>query len=108
MELLKENIMEKVNKIIEWAKNYKSWGKKDYIKAGVIVVAVIVVIANIVSQDITMVLIIAKKVKDKANKKSKKSVTSIKTKDGFPIAGTGKPRSTFKNFKKFFGFTDSR
>jgi|TARA_S200000501_G_scaffold356813_1_gene379866 hypothetical protein len=49
MELLKENIMEKVNKIIEWAKNYKSWGKKDYIKAGVIVVAVIVVIANIVS-----------------------------------------------------------
>ena len=39
--------MEKVNKIIEWAKNYKSWGKKGYIKAGVIVVAVIVVIANL-------------------------------------------------------------
>ena len=47
MELLKEKTMEKINKIIEWAKNYKSWGKKDYIKAGVIVVAVIVVIANL-------------------------------------------------------------
>ena len=57
-----------------------------------------------------MVIIIAKKLKDKVNKKNKKSVTSIKTKDGFPIAGTGKPRSfkPFKNFKKFFGFTDSR
>tara|TARA_A100000164_G_C21314911_1_gene499376 strand:+ start:144 stop:293 length:150 start_codon:yes stop_codon:yes gene_type:complete len=49
MELLKENIMEKVNKIIEWAKNYKSWGKKDYIKAGVIAVAIIVIIFNIIS-----------------------------------------------------------
>ena len=111
MELLKEKTMEKVNKIIEWAKNYKSWGKKDYIKAGVIVVAVIVVIANIVSQEKTMLINIGKAVykgvKNK-DKKKKKSVTSIKTKDGFPIAGTGKPRSISKNFKKFFGFTDSR
>jgi hypothetical protein len=41
--------MEKVNKIIEWAKNYKSWGKKDYIKAGVIVVIVLAVIISIFS-----------------------------------------------------------
>ena len=47
MELLKEKIMEKVNKIIEWAKNYKSWGKKDYINASVVGVAVIVVRANL-------------------------------------------------------------
>tara|TARA_R100000697_G_scaffold74834_1_gene87156 strand:- start:395 stop:568 length:174 start_codon:yes stop_codon:yes gene_type:complete len=57
-----------------------------------------------------MVVIIAKKIKDKAKKKDKQSIRSRKTKDGFPIAGTGKPRSfkPFKNFKKFFGFTDSR
>ncbi len=97
MELLKENIMEKVNKIIEWAKNYKSWGKKDYIKAGVIVVAVIVVIANIVSQEKTMLINIGKAIYKGVKNKDKK-------KKKFPDAGTGKPR----NIKKFFGFTDSR
>tara|TARA_R100000231_G_scaffold130960_1_gene102817 strand:- start:490 stop:639 length:150 start_codon:yes stop_codon:yes gene_type:complete len=49
MELLKEKIMEKVNKIIEWVKNYDSWAKKDYIKAGVIVVIVLAVIISIFS-----------------------------------------------------------
>ena len=49
MELLKENIMEKVNKIIEWVKNYDSWAKKDYIKAGVIEVIVLAVIISIFS-----------------------------------------------------------
>ena len=49
MELLKEKIMEKVNKIIEWVKNYESWAKKDYIKAGVIVVIVLAVIISIFS-----------------------------------------------------------
>ena len=29
MELLKEKTMEKINKIIEWVKNYDSWAKKD-------------------------------------------------------------------------------
>jgi hypothetical protein len=49
MELLKEKIMEKINKIIEWVKNYDSWAKKDYIKAGVIVVIVLAVIISIFS-----------------------------------------------------------
>ena len=49
MELLKENIMEKINKIIEWVKNYDSWAKKDYIKAGIIVVVVLAVIISIFS-----------------------------------------------------------
>ena len=49
MELLKEKIMEKVNKIVEWVKNYDSWAKKDYIKAGVIVVIVLAVIVSIFS-----------------------------------------------------------
>jgi len=49
MELLKEKIMEKVNKIIEWVKNYDSWAKKDYIKAGVIVVIVLAVVISIFS-----------------------------------------------------------
>ena len=49
MELLKENIMEKINKIIEWVKNYDSWAKKDYIKAGIIVVIVLAVIISIFS-----------------------------------------------------------
>ena len=47
MELLKEKIMEKINKIVEWVKNYDSWAKKDYIKAGVIVVIVLAVIISI-------------------------------------------------------------
>ena len=49
MELLKEKIMEKINKIVEWIKNYDSWAKKDYIKAGVIVVIVLAVIISIFS-----------------------------------------------------------
>ena len=49
MELLKEKIMEKVNKIIEWVKNYDSWAKKDYIKAGVIGVIVLAVVISIFS-----------------------------------------------------------
>ena len=49
MELLKEKIMEKINKIIEWVKNYDSWAKKDYIKAGVIVVIVLAVVISIFS-----------------------------------------------------------
>jgi|TARA_Y100000816_G_C25645953_1_gene343647 hypothetical protein len=49
MELLKEKIMEKINKIVEWVKNYDSWAKKDYIKAGVIVVIVLAVIISIFS-----------------------------------------------------------
>ena len=49
MELLKEKIMEKINKIVEWVKNYDSWAKKDYIKAGVIVVIVLAVIVSIFS-----------------------------------------------------------
>ena len=49
MEMLKEKIMEKVNKIIEWVKNYDSWAKKDYIKAGVIVVIVLAVVISIFS-----------------------------------------------------------
>ena len=49
MELLKEKIMEKINKIVEWVKNYDSWAKKDYIKAGVIVVVVLAVIISIFS-----------------------------------------------------------
>ena len=49
MELLKENIMKKINKIIEWVKNYDSWAKKDYIKAGVIVIIVLAVIISIFS-----------------------------------------------------------
>ena len=47
MELLKENIMEKVNKIIEWCKNYQSWTKKDYIKAGAVVIIFLAVVINI-------------------------------------------------------------
>ena len=49
MELLKENIMKKINKIIEWVKNYDSWAKKDYIKDGIIVVVVLAVIISIFS-----------------------------------------------------------
>ena len=49
MELLKEKIMEKINKIVEWVKNYDSWAKKDRIKAGVIVVIVLAVIISIFS-----------------------------------------------------------
>ena len=49
MELLKEKIMEKINKIIEWVKNYDSWAKKDYIKAGVIGVIVLAVVISIFS-----------------------------------------------------------
>ena len=49
MELLKEKIMEKINKIVEWVKNYDSGAKKDYIKAGVIVVIVLAVIISIFS-----------------------------------------------------------
>ena len=49
MELLKEKIMEKINKIVEWVKNYDSWAKKDYIKAGVIVVIVLAVVISIFS-----------------------------------------------------------
>ena len=49
MELLKEKIMEKINKIVECVKNYDSWAKKDYIKAGVIVVIVLAVIISIFS-----------------------------------------------------------
>ena len=49
MELLKEKTMEKINKIIEWVKNYDSWGKKDYIKAGVVVVIFLAVVINIFS-----------------------------------------------------------
>ena len=49
MELLKEKIMKKINKIVEWVKNYDSWEKKDYIKAGVIVVFVLAVIISIFS-----------------------------------------------------------
>ena len=49
MELLKEKIMEKINKIVEWVKNYDSWAKKDNIKAGVIVVIVLAVIISIFS-----------------------------------------------------------
>ena len=47
MELLKEKIMEKINKIVEWVKNYDSWAKKDYIKAGVIGVIVLAVVISI-------------------------------------------------------------
>ena len=49
MELLKEKTMEKINKIVEWVKNYDSWAKKDYIKAGVIVVIALAVIISIFS-----------------------------------------------------------
>ena len=49
MELLKEKIMEKINKIVEWVKNYDSWAKKDYIKAGVIVIIVLAVVISIFS-----------------------------------------------------------
>jgi hypothetical protein len=49
MELLKEKIMEKINKIVEWVKNYDSWAKKDYIKAGVIGVIVLAVVISIFS-----------------------------------------------------------
>ena len=49
MELLKEKIMKKINKIVEWVKNYDSWAKKDYIKAGVIVVIVLAVVISIFS-----------------------------------------------------------
>ena len=49
MELLKEKTMEKINKIVEWVKNYDSWAKKDYIKAGVIVVIVLAVVISIFS-----------------------------------------------------------
>ena len=49
MELLKEKTMEKINKIVEWVKNFDSWAKKDYIKAGVIVVIVLAVIISIFS-----------------------------------------------------------
>ena len=49
MELLKEKTMEKINKIVEWVKNYESWAKKDYIKAGVIVVIVLAVVISIFS-----------------------------------------------------------
>jgi uncharacterized protein YpmB len=41
--------MKKINKIIEWVKNYDSWAKKDYIKAGIIVVIVLAVIISIFS-----------------------------------------------------------
>jgi hypothetical protein len=49
MELLKEKTMEKINKIVEWVKNYDSWAKKDYIKAGVIGVIVLAVVISIFS-----------------------------------------------------------
>ena len=45
----KRNITGKINKIIEWVKNYDSWGKKDYIKAGVVVVIFLAVVINIFS-----------------------------------------------------------
>ena len=49
MDLLKEKIMDKINKIVEWVKNYDSWAKKDYIKAGVIGVIVLAVVISIFS-----------------------------------------------------------
>ena len=49
MELLKEKTMKKINKIVEWVKNYDSWAKKDYIKAGVIGVIVLAVVLSIFS-----------------------------------------------------------
>ena len=49
MELLKEKTMEKINKIVEWVKNYDSWAKKDYIKAGVIGIIVLAVVISIFS-----------------------------------------------------------
>ena len=48
MELLKEKIMDKLNKVVAWCKDYKNWSKKDYIVVAAGVIAVIVVIANIV------------------------------------------------------------
>tara|TARA_E500000178_G_scaffold356511_1_gene434977 strand:+ start:5610 stop:5753 length:144 start_codon:yes stop_codon:yes gene_type:complete len=42
---------------------------------------------------------IAKAIYDKTKKKKKKSITDLKTKDGYPLAGTGKPRMKKKKNK---------
>jgi|TARA_R100001082_G_scaffold109712_1_gene87533 hypothetical protein len=41
--------MEKINQIINWAKNYQNWEKKDYIKVAVVAVIVIAAIISIFS-----------------------------------------------------------
>ena len=43
---------------------------------------------------------IAKAIYDKTKKKKKKSITDLKTKDGYPLAGTGKPRMKKNKNKK--------
>ena len=42
---------------------------------------------------------IAKAIYDKTKKKKKKPLTGFKTKDGYPLAGTGKPRMKKKKNK---------
>jgi|TARA_R100001510_G_scaffold43296_1_gene39748 hypothetical protein len=39
--------MEKINALVEWVKNYPSWTKKDYIKAAIAVIAVVVIVGSI-------------------------------------------------------------
>ena len=39
--------MEKFNQLVEWVKDYPFWTKKDYIKAAVAVIVVIVIVGSI-------------------------------------------------------------
>jgi len=39
--------MKKINDIVQWAKNYPNWTKKDYIKATIVVVLTVMVIGSI-------------------------------------------------------------
>jgi len=39
--------MEKINALVEWVKDYQSWTKKDYIKAGIAVIVVVVIVGSI-------------------------------------------------------------
>jgi len=39
--------MEKINQLVEWVKDYPSWTKKDYIKAAIAVIVVIVIVGSI-------------------------------------------------------------
>jgi|TARA_R110000744_G_scaffold101854_4_gene196180 hypothetical protein len=39
--------MNKINNIVQWAKNYPNWTKKDYIKAAIVVVLIVMVVGSI-------------------------------------------------------------
>lgn len=39
--------MEKFNQLVEWVKDYSFWTKKDYIKAAIAVIVVIVIVGSI-------------------------------------------------------------